>query len=55
MVQGFRFKSVLAVTKVVRNNLLITLHLAQDLVRDCCVLGSRIRKLSLPPPKSKTL
>jgi predicted nucleotidyltransferase len=43
MVRNFRFKSMLAVYKVVRNDLLIALHLAQDLVRDCCVLGMMLR------------
>ena len=43
MVQDFRFKSMLAVYKVVRNDLLIALHLAQDLIRDCCVLGMLLR------------
>ena len=43
MVRDFRFKSMLAVYKVVRNDLLIALHLAQDLIRDCCVLGMMLR------------
>jgi len=43
LVHTFRFKSMLAVYKVVRNDLLIALHLAQDLVRDCCVLGMMLR------------
>jgi hypothetical protein len=43
MVRNFRFKSMLAVYKVVRNDLLIALHLAQDLVRDCSVLGMMLR------------
>ena len=43
MVRNFRFKSMLAVYKVVRNDLLIALHLAQDLIRDCCVLGMMLR------------
>lgn len=43
MVRNFRFKSMLAVYKVVRNDLLIALHLAQDLIRDCCVLGMILR------------
>lgn len=43
MVRDFRFKSMLAVYKVVRNDLLIALHLAQDLVRDCSVLGMMLR------------
>lgn len=43
MVNAFRFKSMLAVYKVVRGDLLIALHLAQDLLRDCCVLGMILR------------
>ena len=34
---------MLAVYKVVRNDLLIALHLAQDLIRDCSVLGMLLR------------
>jgi predicted nucleotidyltransferase len=43
MVRTFRFKSMLAIYKVARNDLLIALHLAQDLLRDCCVLGMMLR------------
>lgn len=43
IVRGFRFKSMLAVYKVVRGDLLIALHLAQDLIRDCSVLGMILR------------
>ena len=43
LVRNFRFKSMLAVYKVVRGDLLISLHLAQDLIRDCCVLGMMLR------------
>jgi predicted nucleotidyltransferase len=43
LVRNFRFKSMLAVYKVVRQDLLIALHLAQDLVRDCCVLAMMLR------------
>jgi len=43
MVERFRFKGMLAVSKVVRTDLLIALHLALDLVRDCCVLGMMLR------------
>ena len=43
LVRDFRFKSMLAIYKVVRNDLLIALHLSQDLVRDCCVLGMMLR------------
>lgn len=43
LVRSVRFKSMLAVYKVVRNDLLIALHLAQDVVRDCCVLAMMLR------------
>ncbi|HET8631871.1 MAG TPA: nucleotidyltransferase domain-containing protein [Thermomicrobiales bacterium] len=39
----FWFKATLAVGKVARGDLLIALHLALDLVRDCCVLGMVLR------------
>lgn len=39
----FWFKGVMAVSKVARNDLLIALHLALDMVRDCCVLGMMLR------------
>jgi hypothetical protein len=43
MVRTFRFKSMLAVYKVVRDDLLIALHLSLDLIRDCSVLGMMLR------------
>jgi hypothetical protein len=43
LVRNFRFKSMQAVYKVVRNDLLIALHLTQDLIRDCCILGMMLR------------
>lgn len=43
MIRDFRFKSMLTVYKVVRGDLLIALHLAQDLIRDCSVLGMILR------------
>ncbi len=43
LVRDFRFKSMLAVYKVIRHDLLIALHLTQDLIRDCCVLGMLLR------------
>ncbi len=43
MVEQFWFKSALTVVKVVRGDLLIALHLALDLVRDCCVLKMLLR------------
>jgi len=46
LVRSFRFKSVQAVYKIVRGDLLIALHLAQDLIRDCCVLEMMLRDRS---------
>lgn len=43
LVRNFRFKSMLAVYKIIRQDLLIALHLSQDLVRDCCVLAMMLR------------
>jgi hypothetical protein len=43
MVNHFWFKAMLAGYKVVRDDRLIALHLALDLVRDCCVLGMMLR------------
>jgi len=43
VVREFRFKSMLAVYKVVRNDLLIAVHLALDLMRDCSLLGMMLR------------
>jgi predicted nucleotidyltransferase len=43
LVRAFRFKSMLAIYKVVRTDLLIALHLALDLIRDCGLLGMMIR------------
>ena len=43
LVRNFRFKSMQAVYKVVRNDLLVALHLTQDLIRDCCVLAMMLR------------
>lgn len=43
MANRFWFKAVAAVHKVARNDLLIALHLAVDMVRDCCVLGMMLR------------
>lgn len=43
LVRNFRFKSMQAVYKVVRGDLLIAVHLTQDLLRDCCVLGMMSR------------
>ena len=39
----FWFNGVVAVTKVVRGDPLIALHLALDMVRDCCVLAMLVR------------
>lgn len=43
MVNHFWFKATLACHKVIRNDRLIALHLALDLVRDCCVVGMILR------------
>lgn len=43
LVRNFRFKSMQAVYKAVRGDLLVALHLTQDLIRDCCVLGMMLR------------
>lgn len=37
--RGFRFKAMLAASKVARGDLLVALHLTLDLVRDCTVLA----------------
>ena len=42
-VNHFWFKAMLAGYKVVRDDRLIALHLALDLVRDCCVVGMMLR------------
>ena len=46
LVRKFRFKSIQAVYKVLRGDLLIALHLTQDLSRDCCELGMMLRDRS---------
>ncbi len=46
MVNRFWFKGQAAITKVVRNDLLIALHLALEMVQDCCVLGMLLRDRS---------
>lgn len=38
-VQRFWFRQVIAVSKVIRDDLLIALHLALESVQDCCTLG----------------
>jgi predicted nucleotidyltransferase len=43
LVDHFWFKAMLASYKIVRHDRLIALHLALDLVRDCCVLGMMLR------------
>jgi len=43
MVQQFSYKAVMATTKVVRNDLLIALHLALELLQECCVLQMLLR------------
>ncbi len=41
--RDFWFKGVVATTKVVRGDPLIALHLALDMLRDCCVLAMVLR------------
>jgi predicted nucleotidyltransferase len=43
MCNDFRFKSILAVSKAARNELLVALHLSLDLIRDCLVLAMCLR------------
>jgi len=43
MLQQFWYKAVMATTKVVRNDLLIALHLALELLQECCVLQMLLR------------
>jgi predicted nucleotidyltransferase len=43
MVNSFWFKGMLAVQKVMRDDRLIALHLALEMVQDCCVLGMLLR------------
>lgn len=43
MAYQFWFKASVAVTKVMRNDLLIGAHLALDLARDCLVFGMILR------------
>lgn len=43
MLNDFLFKATLAVTKIVRCDLLIALHLPLDLIRDCCVMQMMLR------------
>jgi predicted nucleotidyltransferase len=43
LVNGFWFKAVVAVQKVVRGDLLVALHLSLELVQECCVLAMMLR------------
>jgi hypothetical protein len=43
MANHFWYKAMLAAYKTIRNDQLIALHLALDLVRDCCVIGMMLR------------
>jgi predicted nucleotidyltransferase len=43
MVNAFWFKGMLTVQKVMRDDLLIALHLALEMVQDCAVLGMLLR------------
>ena len=54
LVQKFRFKSMLAVYKVARDDLLIAAHLALDLLRDCAFLAMVIRDRAVGMDYHKT-
>jgi hypothetical protein len=43
LVNGFWFKSVVAVQKVMRGDLLVALHLSLELIQECCVLAMMLR------------
>ena len=47
MIRQFRFKGLLAVDKIGRNDLLITYHLILGMMQDCCVLAMVFRDRSL--------
>jgi Streptomycin adenylyltransferase len=51
LAQQFWFKAATAIAKVMRNDLLIGLHLALDLARDCLVLGMIARDLEMGTTK----
>jgi hypothetical protein len=42
-VNGFWFKGIVAVQKVVRDDLLVALHLSLGMIQDCCVLAMMLR------------
>lgn len=43
MLNQFWYRGIIAVTKVARNDLLIAMHLAAEMVQDCAVLGMLLR------------
>jgi predicted nucleotidyltransferase len=43
LANGFWFKAVIAVQRVVRGDLLVALHLSLELVQECCVLAMMLR------------
>lgn len=43
LANGFWFKGVVAVQKVVRGDLLVALHLGLELIQECCVLAMMLR------------
>jgi hypothetical protein len=43
MANGFWFKGMLALVKVMRDDRLIALHLALEMLQECCVLGMLLR------------
>ncbi|MDX9972158.1 MAG: hypothetical protein RBU21_04105 [FCB group bacterium] len=47
LAEQFRFKGMMAAGKVARNDLLVALHLALDMFRDCCVLAMLLRDREL--------
>ena len=46
LTNGFWFKAIVAVQKVVRGDLLVALHLSLELAQECCVLAMM---LAFPP------
>jgi hypothetical protein len=47
LANGFWFKGVVAVQKVVRGDLLVALHLSLELIQECCVLAMMLRDREL--------
>jgi hypothetical protein len=53
MSDHFWFRASLAVTKIMRDDLLIGLHLTLDLARDCLVIGMMLRDVELGKVKHR--